>query len=119
MPPLCKGRWHGAAVTEGLPPLSSIVKPEGDNPSVASRQLPLHKGAKCFQPIHFHKTKVLLQNTLQQDLVLLRRLSASEAAKRPQPTGFLRAKPLGRIQGQRPWPRHSSSPHLRGYSATA
>ena len=42
-PPLCKGRWYGEAVPEGLLP----GWPEGDNPSVsASRcQLPLHKGA--------------------------------------------------------------------------
>ena len=25
MPPLCKGRWHGEAVTEGLLPLTSLL----------------------------------------------------------------------------------------------
>ena len=51
-PPLCKGRWHGVAVTEGLLRwLRSFVFirklfEKRNNPSVAlRRQLPLHKGA--------------------------------------------------------------------------
>ena len=54
-PPLCKGRWVGASRAEGIvqqtagqAPISgeSVSNPAADNPSVASRQLPLHKGAK-------------------------------------------------------------------------
>ena len=54
-PPLCKGRWIGASraggivqQTAGQAPISgeSASNPAADNPSVAPRQLPLHKGAK-------------------------------------------------------------------------
>ena len=54
-PPLCKGGWVGASraggivqQTAGQAPISgeSASNPAADNPSVASRQLPLHKGAK-------------------------------------------------------------------------
>ena len=54
-PPLCKGRWIGASRAGGIvqqpagqAPISgeSASNPAADNPSVASRQLPLHKGAK-------------------------------------------------------------------------
>ena len=54
-PPLCKGRWIGASraggivqQTAGQAPISgeSASNPAADNPSVAPRQLTLHKGAK-------------------------------------------------------------------------
>ena len=54
-PPLCKGRWVGASRAGGIvqqtpnqAPISgeSASNPAADNPSVASRQLPLHKRAK-------------------------------------------------------------------------
>ena len=54
-PPLCKGRWVGASraggiaqQTAGQAPISgeSVSAPAADNPSVAPRQLPLHKGAE-------------------------------------------------------------------------
>ena len=41
MPPLCKGRWHGVSRDGGIVKHYFYI----NNPSVASRQLPLHKGA--------------------------------------------------------------------------
>ena len=67
MPPLCKGRWFGVSRTRGIvqrelrqAPISSknATNIDADNPSVAPRQLPLHKGAKsvrfCALPFLFH-----------------------------------------------------------------
>ena len=67
MPPLCKGRWFGVSRTRGIvqrelrqAPISSknATNIDADNPSVAPRQLPLHKGAKsvrfCTLPFLFH-----------------------------------------------------------------
>ena len=45
MPPLCKGRWHGKAVTEGLTLDASIPQ----SPLTRS-QPPLHKGATAKVP---------------------------------------------------------------------
>ena len=72
MPPLCKGRWVGVSraggivqQTEGQAPISgeSAADPAADNPSAASRRLPLHKEAKLnrnpalsfpnWQPTHY------------------------------------------------------------------
>ena len=58
-PPLCKGRWVGASRAGGIvqqtpnqAPVSgeSASNPAADNPSAASRQLPLHKGAESDTP---------------------------------------------------------------------
>ena len=38
-PPLCKGRWHGVAVTEGL------LHKGKQSPTRLRREPPLHKGA--------------------------------------------------------------------------
>ena len=56
LPPLCKGRWHGAAGPEGLRDKSSdlgVTEIPGleysDNPpSLLRRQPPLHKGAEAW-----------------------------------------------------------------------
>ena len=61
MPPLCKGRWHGEAVTEGLLPLSRERFTEAHNPSVASRQLPLPKGVIIKAHAYYNKHMLICQ----------------------------------------------------------
>ena len=54
-PPLCKGRWHfRKKMTEGLSRKSALSLPANfskrHNPSPASQELPLHKGAFPIMP---------------------------------------------------------------------
>ena len=46
-PPLCKGRWHGAAVTEGLSrlPGESVYIRKVTIPQAASRPAPFTQGS--------------------------------------------------------------------------
>ena len=77
-PPLCKGRWLAEGETEGLLPLSSSYSTGGFNPSVASRQRPLHKGANIIT-----YTKPLCMNRTHAEGLLYFTLSWAQTAGSP------------------------------------
>ena len=53
-PPLCKGRWHGEAVTEGLERVWACwVVPEGHNPSVSFADSSLYTREPPSTPVEF------------------------------------------------------------------